>query len=64
MDPKSLSVLEHFGNLAKEKGCKAPKMMIETFLEHFANLRNVKRCEICVLGLNALFRGIDVAMHS
>jgi hypothetical protein len=38
--------------------------MIGTFLEHFANLRNVKRCETCVSGLNDLFRGIEVAMHS
>jgi hypothetical protein len=52
------SVLEHFGNLRNEKRCKAPKMMIGPFLEHFANLRNVKRCDICVSGLNTLFRGI------
>jgi hypothetical protein len=58
------SVLEHFWNLQNEKRCKAPKMMIGIFLEHFANLRNVKRCEICVSSLNALFRGIEVAMHS
>jgi hypothetical protein len=58
------SVLEHFGNLQNETRCQAPKMMIGTFLKHFANLCNVKRCETCVSGLNALFRGIEVAMHS
>jgi hypothetical protein len=39
-------------------------MMIGTFLEHFANLRNVKRCETSVSSLIALFRGIEVAMHT
>jgi hypothetical protein len=58
---------ECFGAFRKPsewKRCKAPKFMIGTFLEHFTYLQNVKRCEICVLGINALFRGIEVAMRS
>jgi hypothetical protein len=65
MDPKSLIAFRSISETFRmKKICKAPKMMIGTFLEHCANLRNVKRCEICVSGLNALFRGIEVAMHS
>jgi hypothetical protein len=37
--------------------------MFESVLEHFHNLRHIKRCHSCVSGLNALFRGIEVAMH-
>jgi hypothetical protein len=65
MDPKSLRVFWSISETFRmKKRCKARKMMIGTYLEHFANLRNVKRCEICVSGLNALFQGIEVAMHS
>jgi hypothetical protein len=38
-------------------------MMFESGLEHFANLRHEKRCKTCVSGLNALFRGTEVAKH-
>ena len=38
-----------------------PKMMFGSVLEHFGNLRHVKRCKTCVSGLNALFRGTEVA---
>ena len=38
-------------------------MMFGSVSEHFANLRHVKRCKTCVLGLNALFRGTEVATH-
>jgi hypothetical protein len=56
---------ECFGAFRKpSERCKAPKMMIGTFLEHFANLRNVKRCETCVSGLNALFQGTEVTKHT
>jgi hypothetical protein len=40
-----------------------PKMMFGSLSELFANLRHIKRCNSCVSGLNALFRGIEVAMH-
>jgi hypothetical protein len=39
----------------------APKMMFGSVSEHFANLRHI--CNSNVSGMNALFRGIDVAMH-
>ena len=38
-----------------------PKMMFGSVLEHITNLRHVKRCKTCVSGLNALFRGTEVA---
>jgi hypothetical protein len=38
-------------------------MMFATVSEHFANIRHIKRCNTCVTGLNALFRGIEVAMY-
>ena len=38
-----------------------PKMMYGSFLKHFRNLWHVKRCKTCVSGLNALFRGTEVA---
>jgi hypothetical protein len=37
-------------------------MMSLIVSKHFANLRHIKRCNTCVSGLNALFRGIEVAM--
>jgi hypothetical protein len=37
--------------------------MFGSVSEHFANLRHKKRCNICVTGLSALFRGIEVAMY-
>jgi hypothetical protein len=36
-------------------------MMFESVLEHFANLRHEKRCKTCASGLNALFRGTELA---
>ena len=36
-------------------------MMFGSVLEHFGNLRHVKRCKTCSSGLNALFRGTEVA---
>ena len=36
-------------------------MMFCSGWEHFANLRHIKRCETCVSGLNARFRGTEVA---
>ena len=36
-------------------------MMFESVTEHFADLRHVKRGKTCVSGLNALFRGTEVA---
>ena len=41
--------------------CIRPKMMFGSVLEHFQNIRHVKRCKICVLRLNALYRGTEVA---
>jgi acid stress-induced BolA-like protein IbaG/YrbA len=41
-----------------------PKMMFGGVSEHFSNLRHVKRCKTCVSGLNALFRGTEVANHT
>jgi hypothetical protein len=38
-------------------------MMLATVSEHFAYLRQIKRCNTCVTSLNALFRGIEVAMY-
>ena len=38
-----------------------PQTMFESISEHFANLRHVKRGKTCVSGLNALFRGTEVA---
>jgi hypothetical protein len=38
-------------------------MMFGSVSEHFPNLRHVKRCNSCVSGLNALFRGNEVAMR-
>ena len=35
-------------------------MMFCSGWEHFANVRHVKRCEICVSGLNTLFRATKV----
>jgi hypothetical protein len=40
-----------------------PKMMFGSVLEHFNNLLHVKRCKTCVLSMNALFRGTNVAKH-
>jgi hypothetical protein len=40
-----------------------PKVMFGSVSEYFTNLRQVKRCKTCVLGLNALFRGIEVVKH-
>jgi hypothetical protein len=37
--------------------------MFGSVSEHFANLRHVERCKTCVSGLNALFRGTEVAKH-
>ena len=39
----------------------SPKMMFCSGQEHFANLRHVKICKTCVSGLNARFRGNEVA---
>ena len=39
----------------------APKMMFWSVLEHFRTLRHVKRCKTCSSGLNAQFRGTEVA---
>jgi hypothetical protein len=39
------------------------KMMFGSVSEHFANLRLTKRCEICVSGLNVLFRCNEVVKH-
>ena len=36
-------------------------MMFGSVSEHFVDLRHVKRCETCVSGLNAVFRGIELA---
>ena len=36
-------------------------MMFGSVLEHFGNLRHVKRCKTFGSGLNALFRGTEVA---
>ena len=41
--------------------CIRPKMMFGSVLEHFENIRHIKRCKICVLGVNALYRGTEVA---
>jgi acid stress-induced BolA-like protein IbaG/YrbA len=38
-------------------------MMFGCVSEHFANLGHVKRCKTCVSGLNALFRGNEVAKY-
>jgi hypothetical protein len=38
-------------------------MMFESVSELFANFRHIKRCNSCVSGLNALFRGIEDAIH-
>jgi hypothetical protein len=38
-------------------------MMFGSVLKHFANLGPIKRCKTCVSGLNALFRGTEVAKH-
>ena len=35
--------------------------MFRSVFEHFRNLWHVKRCKTCVSGLNALFRGTEVA---
>ena len=35
--------------------------MFESVTEHFADLQHVKRGKTCVSGLNALFRGTEVA---
>ena len=38
-----------------------PKTMFGCVSEHFANLQNEKWCKTCVSGLNALFRGSELA---
>jgi hypothetical protein len=38
-------------------------MMFPSVSEHFANLRHIRRFEICVSGLNALFRCNEVVKH-
>jgi acid stress-induced BolA-like protein IbaG/YrbA len=38
-------------------------MMLGSVSGHFANLRPIKRCNACVAGLNAQFRGTEVAKH-
>jgi hypothetical protein len=38
-------------------------MMHGSVSEHFANLPHIQRCNTCVSGLNALFRGTEVAKH-
>jgi hypothetical protein len=38
-------------------------MMFGSVSDHFANIRHVKECKTCISGLNALFRGTDVAKH-
>jgi acid stress-induced BolA-like protein IbaG/YrbA len=40
-----------------------PRIMFGRVSEHFADLRHVKRNKTCVLGLKALFQGIEVAKH-
>jgi hypothetical protein len=37
--------------------------MVGSVSDHFANVRHVKGYTICVSGLNALFRGTEVAKH-
>jgi hypothetical protein len=39
------------------------KMMFGSVSEHFANLRLKKRCEVCVSGLDVLFRCNEVVKH-
>jgi hypothetical protein len=57
----------HYFRIAKlwsiQSTTLGPKMMFGSVLEHFAILRHIKRCKTCVSGLNALFWGIEVAMH-
>jgi hypothetical protein len=43
--------------------CIGQKMMFGSVSEHFANLQHIKRCELCVLGLNALFWCNEVMKH-
>jgi hypothetical protein len=38
-------------------------MMFRSVSEYFANLRHIKRLKTCVSGMNALFRGTEVAKH-
>ena len=38
-----------------------PKTMFRIVSEHFAKLWHKKRCKICVSGMNALFRGTELA---
>jgi hypothetical protein len=38
-------------------------MVFGSVSEHFANLRLTKRCDICVSGLNVLFRCNEVVKH-
>jgi hypothetical protein len=41
--------------------CLGPKMFFGSVLEHFVNFLHVKRNKTCVSGINALFRGTEVA---
>jgi hypothetical protein len=39
-------------------------MMFGSVSKYLANLRHVKICKTCVSGLNAQFRGTEVAKHT
>jgi hypothetical protein len=63
MDPKSLRV---FWSISETFGMKKMQSTQNDDWDIFGAFRkpSESRCETCVSGLNALFRGIDVAMHS